>query len=57
MLEADDVKHEKIKGQRKKEHIWRVKNILKSKLNGRNIISAINSRAESKVGQRGNLKN
>ena len=45
ILEADGVKHEEMKGQIKKEYIRRVRNILKLKLNGGNIISAINSRA------------
>ena len=48
-LEADDVEHEEMKGQIKKEYIRRVRNILKLKLNGENIISAINSRAVSIV--------
>ena len=34
ILELDDVKHEKMKGQIKKKYIKRVRNILKSKLNG-----------------------
>ena len=38
-----------MKGRIKKEYIRRVKNILKSKLHGGNIISAINSRAVSIV--------
>ena len=38
-----------MKGQIKKEYIRRVRNILKSKLNGGNIISAINSRVVSIV--------
>ena len=42
-MEADGVKHEKMKGQIKKEYIRRVRNIIKSKLNGGNIISVINS--------------
>ena len=49
ILEADGVKHEEMKDQIKKEYIRRVRNILKSKLNGRNIILAINSRAVSIV--------
>ena len=49
ILEADGVKHEEMKDQIKKEYIRRVRNILKSKLNGGNIISAINSRAVSIV--------
>ena len=47
ILEADGVKHEEMKDQIKKEYIRRVRNILKSKLNGGKIISAINSRAVS----------
>ena len=34
ILEADGVKHEEMKDQIKKEYIRRVRNILKSKLNG-----------------------
>ena len=49
ILEADGVKHEEMKDQIKKEYIRRVRNILKSKLNGGNIILAINSRAVSIV--------
>ena len=49
ILESDGVKHEEMKGQIKKEHIRRVGNILKSKLNAGNIISATNSRAVSTV--------
>ena len=47
ILEADGVKHEEMKDQIKKEYIRRVRNILKSKLNGGNTISAISSRAVS----------
>ena len=49
ILEADGVKHKEMKNQIKKEHIRRVRNMLKSKLNGGNIISAISSRAVSIV--------
>ena len=49
ILEADGVKHEEMKDQIKKEYMRRVRNILKSKLNGRNIILAIKSRAVSIV--------
>ena len=49
ILEADGVKREEMKYQIKKEYIIRVRNILKSKLNGENIILAINSRAVSIV--------
>ena len=45
ILEADGIKHDEMKEQLKKEYIRRVRNVLKSKLNGENIISAINSRA------------
>ena len=38
-----------MKEQLKKEYIRRVRNVLKSKLNGGNIISGINSRAVSFV--------
>ena len=47
ILEADAVKHGEIKGQIREEYIKRVRNITKSKLNGGNIILAINSRAVS----------
>ena len=46
-MEANGVKHEEMKDQIKKEYIRRVRNILKSKLNGGNIILAFNSRAVS----------
>ena len=47
ILEVDDVKHEKVKGQIKKYYLRRVRDILKLKLDGGNIISAINSGSES----------
>ena len=46
-LESDSVKHEEIKYQMKKKYIRKVRNILKSKLNGGNIILTINSRPVS----------
>ena len=49
ILEADGVNYEEMKDKIKKEYIGRVRNILKSKLNGGNIILAINSRAVSIV--------
>ena len=49
ILEAEGVKHEGMKDQIKKEYIRRVKNILQSKLNGEDIILAINSRTVSIV--------
>ena len=45
ILEADGVNHQEMKDQIKRQYIRRVRNILKSKLNGGNIIFAINSRA------------
>ena len=47
ILEIDNVKHEEMKEKLKKEYIRRVRSILKSKLNGGNIIQAINARAVS----------
>ena len=47
MLEADHVLHEKSKEKLKKEYIRRVKKCLKSKLNGGNMIKAINTWAVS----------
>ena len=49
VFEADGVKHEEMKVQIKKDYIRRVRIILKSKLNGGNIIPAINVRAVSIV--------
>ena len=49
ILEADGIKHDEMKKQLKKEYIRRVRNALILKLNGGNIISAINSRAVSIV--------
>ena len=46
---GDGVKHEEMKGQIKEEYIRKVRNILKSKLNDGNTISAINSRPVSIV--------
>ena len=48
-METDVVKHEEMKNQTNKERIRRVRNIIKSNLNGRNIISFINSKAVSIV--------
>ncbi|XP_047481697.1 uncharacterized protein LOC125034100 [Penaeus chinensis] len=49
ILEADGIKHDEMKELLTKEYIRRVRNVLKLKLNGGNIISAINSRAVSIV--------
>ena len=49
ILDADGVKHEKMKSQIKKEYIRKVRNMLELKLSGGNNISAINSRAVSTV--------
>ena len=45
MLEADGVKHMEMKENVTKEYYRRVRKILKSKLNGDNVINAINTRA------------
>ena len=47
VLEADDIKHEEMKKVIKTEYFRRVRKILNSKLNGKNIITSINSRAVS----------
>ena len=49
ILEVDGIKHDEMKEQLKKKYIRRVRNVLKSKLNRGNIISAINSRVVSIV--------
>ena len=55
ILEANGVNLEEIKVQIKKEYIRRVRNILNLKLNGGNIISAINLRAVSIVRYRAEI--
>ena len=47
VLEADAIKDKKIKDNLKREYIRRVRNILKSKLNSKNVVNAINCRAIS----------
>ena len=49
VLEADDIKHQVMKKEIKEEYMYfrRIRRILKSKLNGGNTITAINSRAVS----------
>ena len=49
LLEADVIKDKDMKEKIEKEYVRRVRKILKSKLNGMNSISAINSRAVSVV--------
>ena len=49
ILEIDDIKHVEMKKGLKKEYYRRLRKILKSKLNGGNIIEAINSRAVSVI--------
>ena len=49
IVEANGVKYEEMKDQIKKKYIRRVRNILKSRLNGGNINSAINLKALSIV--------
>ena len=43
ILQADDIKHKQVKKKTLSEYNKRVRKILKSKLNGGNIIKAINS--------------
>lgn len=47
VLEADDLKHAAMKEVMSKEYFRRIRKILKSKLNGGNVVNAINSRAVS----------
>ena len=47
VLEADEMKHEAIKGNIQTEYFTRVRSILKSKLSGGNVTRATNSRAVS----------
>ena len=49
ILEVDNVKHEEMKEELKREYIRRVRSILKSKLNDGNIIQAINARSVSVI--------
>ena len=49
MLEVDDIKQTETKQNVQKEYFRRVRKILKSKLNGGNIIKAINARAVSVI--------
>ena len=49
VLEADDVKHNEMKQSMSKDYLKRIRKILKSKVNGGNIVSTINSRAVSLV--------
>ena len=47
ILQFDDIKHNEVKEKLKKEDVRRVRKILKSHLNGGNVIQAINARAVS----------
>ena len=47
ILQFDDIKHREMKEKLKKEYVRRVRKILKSHLNGGNVIQAINARAVS----------
>ena len=49
ILEADTIKNKEMKATLTKEYFRRIRKVLKSKLNGGNIISAINSRAVSLI--------
>ena len=45
MLEAGDVLQKEIQAKITKEYFHRIRSILKSKLNGGNVVAAINERA------------
>ena len=47
VLDAGDVSQEEMKAKRAKEFFHRIRSILKSKLNGANVLVAINERAVS----------
>ena len=47
VLETDEFKHEEMKANLTKEYFRRVRNVLQSKLNGANVVTAINTRAVS----------
>ncbi len=47
IFEADSIKHEQMKQRVRMKYFRRVRKILKSKLNGGNVIKAINTRAVS----------
>ena len=49
ILEADDIKDTEMKEKIRSEYVRRVKKILKSHLNSRNVVTAINSRAVSVI--------
>ena len=49
ILKADDIKHTEMKDKIKKEYYWRVRQLTSSKLNDKNRIRALNSRAVSLV--------
>ena len=50
VLEADEVKDNVMEERLGKEYIGRIRKIFKSKLNGMNTISAINSHADAVIG-------
>ena len=47
LLDAGDVSQEEMKAKRAKEFFHRIRSILKSKLNGANVLVAINERSVS----------
>ena len=49
MLEGDEIKHTEMKRKIEKEYFCRVRKILKSKLNGGNMVQAMNFRAVAGV--------
>ena len=42
ILETDKIKEKEMKGKFSKEYLWRLRLVLRSKLNGRNKIIAVN---------------
>ena len=55
ILEADQIKHLQMKDKVSKEYLRRLRKILKSSLNSRNMITAINSRAVSIIRYTGGI--
>ena len=49
ILEAYDIKNEEMKNSVSKEYFRRIKKILKSQLNGGNVVNAINSKAAATI--------
>ena len=54
-VEADDTKNIQVKVKLRLEYVWRVKRILRSHLNSRNVITAISARAVSIIRYRNGI--